>query len=197
MESRTFIARDDLNERVNIDAGPRRSEAQATEPAPPKSTPALEKLERDCIKLIDAVSEMRREGEPQTLRAIAEKSGLSKDEVNRYLNPRVNELYNLDRLLHVRGRNRPLYNYLIISGPPQVENGLWAGILTNTSKFPLFQAVAQRFGWEVKFLGARGTIVDLEYRGIQNVAPDRMGKSFRTQEPILFLDEFAANGPSQ
>lgn len=172
----------------------------------PRANPALEKLERDVLRLIDALNEMVKSGEKQTLRAIAEKSGLSKDEVNRYLNPQVNEVYNYDRLLGVRGRNRPLYNHLIVSGPPVVqadtseasggEDGgqgprvvkqKWAGINANTSKFVLFKAVAQRFGYEVRFLGASGQIVDLEYRGIENTALDRMGKAFSTQEPVMHL----------
>ena len=149
--------------------------------------PALEKLERDVLRLIDALNEMTQAGEKQTLRAIAEKSGLSKDEVNRYLNPQVNEVYNYDRLLGVRGRNRPLYNHLIASGPPHVVERHWAGINANTSKFVLFKAVAQRFGYEVRFLGAAGHIVDLEYRGIEAIAPERMGKAFSTQEPVMHL----------
>lgn len=153
----------------------------------PRANPALEKLERDVLRLIDALNEMTQAGEKQTLRAIAEKSGLSKDEVNRYLNPQVNEVYNYDRLLGVRGRNRPLYNHLIVSGPPHVLEQKWAGINTNTSKFVLFKAVAQRFGYEVRFLGAAGQIVDLEYRGIEATASDRMGKVFSTQEPVLHL----------
>src|SRR5206468_1770894 len=79
--------------------------------AAPKTNPALEKLERDVLRLLETISEMGKAGEKQTLRAIAEKSGLSKDEVNRYLNPQVNEVYNYDRLMGVRGRNRPLYNH--------------------------------------------------------------------------------------
>jgi len=160
-------------------------------PAPaedaPRANPALEKLERDVLRLLDAINEMTQAGEKQTLRAIAEKSGLSKDEVNRYLNPQVNEVYNYDRLVGVRGRNRPLYNHLISSGPPHVVEAKWAGINANTSKFVLFKAVAQRFGYEVKFLGAAGQIVDLEYRGIESTATDRMGKAFATQEPVLHL----------
>jgi transcriptional regulator with XRE-family HTH domain len=150
--------------------------------------PHLEKLERDCIRLIDAIAELRREGAKQTLRGIAERAGMSKDEVNRYLNPRVNELYNLDRLVRVRGSNRPLYNYLIVSGPPRVEEGQWVGIETNTSKFVLFRAVAQRLGYDVKYVGDRGTIVDLVYQGIERMTVERMGKVFATQEPILHLD---------
>lgn len=153
----------------------------------PRANPALEKLERDVLRLIETLVEMTQAGEKQTLRAIAEKSGLSKDEVNRYLNPRVNEVYNLERLLGVRGRNRPLYNHLIVSGPPQVIEARWAGINTNTSKFVLFKAVANRFGYEVRFMGTSGQIVDLEYRGIEAMQPDRMGKAFATQEPVMHL----------
>lgn len=162
----------------------------------PRNSPQLEKLERDCIRLIDALSELRRDGGKQTLRGIAEKAGMSKDEVNRYLNPRVNELYNLERLLRVRSVNRPLYNHLIVSGPPRVENGNWTGIETNTSKFVLFRAVAQRFGYDVKYVGADGVIVDLVYRGIENLAMDRMGKVFATQEPILYLDSLGTKNGS-
>jgi len=151
------------------------------------TNPALEKLERDVLRLIETINDMHKAGEKQTLRSIAEKSGLSKDEVNRYLNPQVNEVYNYDRLLGVRGRNRPLYNHLIVSGPPQVVEAKWAGINANTSKFVLFRAVANRYGYEVKFLGAPGEIVDLEYRGIEAITPERMGKAFATQEPILHL----------
>lgn len=150
-------------------------------------SPALEKLERDVLRLLDALSEMNREGAKQTLRAIAERSGLSKDEVNRYLNPTVNELYAYERLVHMRGRNRPLYNHLIVSGPPAVEEGQWAGIHANTSKFVLFKAVAQRYGYEVRFMGATGMLVDLEYRGIETMSIDRLGKAFATQEPTLHL----------
>lgn len=153
----------------------------------PRVNPALEKLERDVLRLLDALKEMEQAGEKQTLRAIAERSGLSKDEVNRYLNPQVNEVYNYDRLVGVRGRNRPLYNHLLASGPPVVVEAKWAGINANTSKFVLFKAVAQRFGYEVRFLGASGQIVDLEYRGIEATASDRMGKAFATQEPIMNL----------
>lgn len=153
----------------------------------PRVNPALEKLERDVLRLIETINDMTRAGEKQTLRAIAERSGLSKDEVNRYLNPQVNEVYNYDRLMGVRGRNRPLYNHLIVSGPPHVLEQKWAGINTNTSKFVLFKAVAQRFGYEVRFLGASGQIVDLEYRGIEATAAERMGKAFSTQEPVLHL----------
>lgn len=180
----------------------------ADTPAPDAETPqravnpAIEKLERDVLRLLETIVEMGKAGEKQTLRAIAEKAGLSKDEVNRYLNPQVNEVYNYDRLIGVRGRNRPLYNHLIVSGPPhvvaeptgEVVDGQqpvlkqkWAGINTNTSKFVLFKAVANRFGYEVKFLGAAGQIVDVEYRGIEAMTPERMGKAFSTQEPILHL----------
>ncbi|MEA3200186.1 MAG: hypothetical protein QOE90_1614 [Thermoplasmata archaeon] len=159
----------------------------APEGQQPRANPALEKLERDVLRLLDALNEMAQSGEKQTLRAIAEKSGLSKDEVNRYLNPQVNEVYNLDRLVGVRGRNRPLYNHLIASGPPHVIEAKWQGINANTSKFVLFKAVAQRFGYEVRFLGANGQIVDLEYRGIENIAAERMGKAFATQEPVMHL----------
>jgi len=162
--------------------------------SPAASNPAVEKLERDCLKLIDTLSEIQRSGEDQTLRLIAERSGISKDEVNRYLNPQVNEVYNLERLLVVRARNRPLYNYLIVSGPPKVEEGRWAGIQANTSKFVLFNAVAQRYGWNVKFIGERGLIVDLEYRGIREIAPERMGRAFDGQGPILQLDSLGG-GP--
>ena len=164
----------------------------AETPAPTEAparpvNPALEKLERDVLRLIETINEMAKAGEKQTLRAIAEKSGLSKDEVNRYLNPQVNEVYNYDRLVATRGRNRPLYNHLIVSGPPAIVEAKWAGINANTSKFVLFKAVANRYGYEVKFLGAPGEIVDLEYRGIEALTPERMGKAFATQEPILHL----------
>lgn len=158
------------------------------EPAPrAQANPAIEKLERDVLRLIDALNEMGKAGEKQTLRAIAEKSGLSKDEVNRYLNPQVNEVYNYDRLVGVRGRNRPLYNHLIVSGPPHVVEAKWAGISANTSKYVLFKAVAQRYGYEVRYLGASGQIIDLEYRGIENMGFDRLGKVFSAQEPVLHL----------
>lgn len=166
----------------------------ATAGQAPRVSPQIEKLERDCIRLIDALSELRREQGKQTLRAIAEKAGMSKDEVNRYLNPRVNELYNLERLVRVRSANRPLYNHLIVSGPPRVEDGHWMGIETNTSKFVLFRAVAQRFGYDVKYVGNDGVIVDLVYQGIERMALDRMGKVFATQEPILHLDAPNGNG---
>ena len=163
---------------------------QPTAPAEenaPRANPAVEKLERDVLRLIETLNEMNQAGEKQTLRAIAEKCGMSKDEVNRYLNPQVNEVYNYERLVGVRGRNRPLYNHLIVSGPPHVIEQKWAGISANTSKFVLFKAVAQRYGYEVRFLGAGGQIVDLEYRGIENTAMDRMGKAFSTQEPVMHL----------
>lgn len=156
-------------------------------PAPASRNPALEKLERDVLRLLDAIKEMEAAGEKQTLRALAERSGMSKDEVNRYLNPHVNEVYNYERLVTTRGRNRPLYNHLIASGPPVVEDQKWAGINANTSKFVLFRAVAQRFGYEVKFMGIAGQVVDIEYRGIEAMTDTRMGKSFSTQEPILNL----------
>lgn len=162
----------------------RTEESQASAP---KANPAIEKLERDVLRLIETLNEMTKAGEKQTLRAVAEKSGLSKDEVNRYLNPQVNEVYNYERLVGVRGRNRPLYNHLIVSGPPVVVEQQWSGINTNTSKFVLFKAVAQRFGYEVRFMGAGGQIVDLEYRGIEATMPERMGKAFSSQEPTLSL----------
>ena len=161
--------------------------ATPTEAPTRPQNPALEKLERDVLRLLETINEMGKSGEKQTLRAIAEKSGMSKDEVNRYLNPQVNEVYNYDRLVATRGRNRPLYNHLIVSGPPHVVEAKWAGINANTSKFVLFKAVANRFGYEVKFLGAAGQIVDVEFRGIEALTPERMGKAFSTQEPILHL----------
>jgi hypothetical protein len=164
------------------------AEAPAPNEAPQRPVnPALEKLERDVLRLIETINEMNKAGEKQTLRAIAEKSGMSKDEVNRYLNPQVNEVYNYERLVATRGRNRPLYNHLIVSGPPAIVEAKWTGINANTSKFVLFKAVANRYGYEVKFLGAPGEIVDLEYRGIEALTPERMGKAFATQEPILHL----------
>jgi hypothetical protein len=164
------------------------AESPAPNEAPQRPVnPALEKLERDVLRLIETINEMAKAGEKQTLRAIAERSGMSKDEVNRYLNPQVNEVYNYERLVATRGRNRPLYNHLIVSGPPAIVEAKWAGINANTSKFVLFKAVANRFGYEVKFLGAPGEIVDLEYRGIEALTPERMGKAFATQEPILHL----------
>lgn len=147
----------------------------------------LEKIERDCLKLIDCIGEMKRNAEKQSLRSIADRTGLSKDEVNRYLNPEVRELYRYPRLLSVRSNNRRLYNYLIVSGPPKVEEGQWQGILANTSKFPIFAAVAAKFGYAVRFLGDSGVIVDLEYRGIEHIGVERIGKAFSQQEPVLDL----------
>ncbi|HEV8361274.1 MAG TPA: hypothetical protein VGR28_12550 [Candidatus Thermoplasmatota archaeon] len=158
------------------------------------AAPIREKIERDCLKLIQAVQELKREGNEQSLRVIAARTGLSKDEVNRYLSPTVRELYDYERLLHVRRRNRPLYNWLIVSGPPKVLEGKWAGILANTSKHGLFQAVALKYGYVVRHLGQRGAIIDVEYHGIENVSTERLGKVFSSQEAILALDEFL---PSQ
>ncbi|MGQ0535221.1 MAG: hypothetical protein ACT4PT_04025 [Methanobacteriota archaeon] len=152
----------------------------------------LAKIERDCLKLIDCVGEMQKNGAKQTLRGIAEVTGLSKDEVNRYLNPEVRELYTLPRLLHVRGANRRLYNYLIVSGPPKVEEGQWQGILANTSKFAIFAAVAAKYGWLVKHTGHGGEIVSMEYRGIGNVSTERLGKAFSYQEPVIEIDQFSS-----
>jgi hypothetical protein len=153
--------------------------------------PLREKIERDCLKLIQAVQELKKEGGEQSLRIIAARTGLSKDEVNRYLSPTVRELYDFERLMHVRRRNRALYNWLIISGPPRVaEDGHWAGIMCNTSKHGLFQAVALKFGYVVKHLGNRGAIIDVEYHGIENVTKERLGKVFTSQEAILALDDF-------
>lgn len=149
-----------------------------------------EKVERDCLKLIQAVQELKREGGEQSLRVIAARTGMSKDEVNRYLSPTVRELYDFERLMHVRRRNRPLYNWLIVSGPPKVLDGRWAGILANTSKHGLFQAVALKYGYVVKHLGHRGEIVDLEYYGIENVSKERLGKVFTSHEAVLFIDEY-------
>ncbi len=151
---------------------------------------AVEKYELDCLKLIDAVEELDREGEKHTLRKIASLSGLSKDEVNRYLTDQVNELYNLDRLKHVRSRNRPLYNHLITSGPPRTENGDWAGIEANTSKFEIFEAVAMKYGYSVEPGQARGRIVELEYHGIEELSYERQGLAFSFQEPVLYLDQY-------
>ena len=164
--------------------GPAAGEEHSSQP---KANPAIEKLERDVLRLLETITEMGKAGEKQTLRAIAEKSGLSKDEVNRYLNPKVNEVYNYERLVGVRGRNRPLYNHLIVSGPPHVVEAKWAGISANTSKYVLFRAVAQRYGYEVHYLGAAGHIVDVEYRGIEATAQDRLGKMYATQEPVIHL----------
>lgn len=179
-------------------------ENAAPAPEAPKANPAIEKLERDVLRLLETLKDMEASGEKQSLRAIAERSGLSKDEVNRYLNPKVNEVYNYERLLGVRGRNRPLYNHLIVSGPPHVivdaseasgENDAsgrvgkqkWAGINANTSKYVLFRAVAQRYGYEVRYLGAAGRLVDFEYRGIEATATERLGKMYSTQEPVVHL----------
>lgn len=154
------------------------------------TTPVKEKVERDCLKLIQAVQELKTEGGEQSLRIIAAKTGMSKDEVNRYLSPTVRELYDYERLMHVRRRNRALYNWLIISGPPKVEGDRWAGILANTSKHGLFQAVALKYGFVVRHLGKRGHIVDIEYHGIENVSTERIGKVFSSQEAILAMDDF-------
>lgn len=149
-----------------------------------------EKLTRDALKLIDAIRELDNRGRNQSLRKIARRTGLSKDEVRRYLNPEVPELYNLERLVYVRERNRPLYNYLIVSGPPKQEDGEWVGIQANTSKFDLFEAVCKRYGYDLEHVGEHGRIVDLEYQGIERIAEERMGKRFRSDEPILHIDRF-------
>jgi hypothetical protein len=148
-----------------------------------------EKVEQDCLKLIQAVQELKQAGEEQSLRSIAARAGMSKDEVNRYLNPIVRELYDYERLLHVRKRNRPLYNWLIVSGPPKVDEGKWAGIMANTSKYGLFQAVAMKYGWVAKHLGQRGAIIDLEYHGIEGLTEERVGKAFRRQEAVMGIDD--------
>jgi hypothetical protein len=148
-----------------------------------------EKVTRDSLKLIDAIRGIENRGEDQSLRSIAEETGLSKDEVNRYLNPEVRELYTLERLLFVRESNRSLYNYLIVSGPPRQEDGEWVGIEANTSKYEVFEAVCERYGYDLTYVGERGKIVDLEYQGIEEMALDRMGKSFDTQGPVLELEE--------
>jgi len=106
----------------------------------------------------------------------------------------VREKYDLERLLHVRKRNRPLYNWLIISGPPKVEEGKWAGILCNTSKYGLFQAVCLKYGYVAKHIGNDGRIIDLEYRGIENVSQERLGKVFRNQEAIMAMDDYLPPG---
>lgn len=152
----------------------------------------LERIERDCLKLIDCLQEFRRERGEQSLRRIAERTGMSKDEVNRYLTPQVSEMYNFERLMHVRTNNRPLYNWLIVSGPPTLEAGQWAGIMANTSKFGIFRAVAMKYGYEVRHIGERGQIVDLVYRGIHTVSTERAGKVFSSQEPILQFERFRA-----
>ena len=172
---------------MRASVGAMADEPPAPQDGAPKANPAIEKLERDVLRLLETLGEMEKAGEKQTLRAIAERSGLSKDEVNRYLNPRVNEVYNYERLMGVRGRNRPLYNHLIVSGPPHVVEAKWEGISANTSKHVLFRAVAQRYGYEVRYLGAAGRIVDVEYRGIEATAQDRLGKMYATQEPVIHL----------
>lgn len=157
----------------------------------------IRKIEQDCLRLIQCLNEMKMAAAgghnghgTQSLRKIADLTGLSKDEVNRYLSPTVREIYNYDRLVHVRGRNRPLYNYLIVSGPPKVDEGQWAGIQCNTSKFPVFQAVAMKYGYEVKYVGRPGQLVDLTFRGIQEISLERIGKYFTTQEPVLEVDRY-------
>lgn len=159
-----------------------------------RTASAREKVERDCLKLIQAVQELKKEGGEQSLRVIAARTGMSKDEVNRYLTPTVRELYDYERLMHVRRRNRPLYNWLIVSGPPRVVEGRWAGILCNTSKHGLFQAVCLKYGYVARHLGRDGQIVDVEYRGIESVGTERLGQSFSSQEAILLLDEFLPRG---
>jgi hypothetical protein len=160
-----------------------------------RQVPVKEKIEQDCLKLIQAVNELKQEGGEQSLRILAERTGMSKDEVNRYLSPTVRELYDYERLMHVRRRNRPLYNWLIVSGPPKVDAGKWAGILANTSKWGLFQAVALKYGWVVRHLGQRGALIDLEYHGIENVSTERLGKVFRSQEAVMAIDDFLPGGP--
>lgn len=156
-----------------------------------KAIPVKEKVEQDVLKLIQAVQELKQAGEEQSLRSIAARAGMSKDEVNRYLTPTVRELYDYERLMHVRRRNRPLYNWLIVSGPPKRDDaGKWTGILCNTSKYGLFQAVCLKYGWVAKHLGQRGSIVALEYHGIENVSTERLGKVFRSQEAIMHIDDF-------
>jgi hypothetical protein len=173
-------------------AGGFRGPRGPTQPGPVQreKVAVREKVERDCLKLIQAVQELKQQGEEQSLRIIAARTGMSKDEVNRYLSPTVRELYDFERLMHVRRRNRPLYNWLIVSGPPKVESGKWAGILANTSKYGLFQAVCLKFGYVARHLGRRGQIIDLEYRGIENITQERVGKVFSSQEAILAMDEF-------
>ncbi|HVL88316.1 MAG TPA: hypothetical protein VM681_10005 [Candidatus Thermoplasmatota archaeon] len=169
----------------------------ASTPSSKGPAAAIQKVETDCLKLIRALSDLKVEADgghngdgTQSLRRIAELTGLSKDEVNRYLSPTVRETYSYDRLVHVRGRNRPLYNWLIVSGPPKVDEGKWAGIQCNTSKHAIFRAVALRFGYEVKYVGRPGQIVDIVFRGIQAVSSERVGKFFSTQEPILEIDRY-------
>lgn len=154
----------------------------------------VEKYELDCLKLIDAVEQLDAQGEKHTLRKIAGIAGVSKDEVNRYLTDQVNELYNLQRLKHVRSRNRPLYNHLITSGPPRTEEGEWAGIEANTSKFKIFEAVAMKYGYSVEPGQARGRIVELEYHGIEELSYERQGLAFSFQEPVLYLDHYRPDG---
>jgi hypothetical protein len=151
---------------------------------------AVEKYEMDCLKLIEAVERLDARGEKHTLRKIADLTGLSKDEVNRYLTEQVNELYNLKRLKHVRSRNRPLYDHLITSGPPRVEDGEWVGIEANTSKFRIFEAVAMKYGYDVDSGRAQGRIVELEYQGIEELSYERQGLMFSFQEPVLYLDQY-------
>ncbi len=151
---------------------------------------AVEKYELDCLKLIDAVQTLDEQGKRHSLRAIADVAGISKDEVNRYLTEQVNELYRLDRLKHVRARNRPLYNHLITSGPPRVEEGDWAGIEANTSKFKIFQAVSAKYGYSVDPAPEKHRIVDIEYVGIEELSYDRQGIVFSFQEPVLYLDTY-------
>jgi hypothetical protein len=167
-----------------------RGNGHAQGPRSDAKVPVKEKVERDCLKLIQAVNELKQEGTEQSLRVIAARTGMSKDEVNRYLSPVVRELYDYERLMHVRRRNRPLYHWLIVSGPPKVEEGRWAGIMANTSKHGLFQAVCLKYGYVAKHLGQRGTIVEIEYRGIENVSQERLGKVFSSQEAIMAMDDF-------
>lgn len=185
------------NGRGNGHGAPR---AGGVAPRAERSLPVKEKIEQDVLKLIQAVQDLKQSGEEQSLRVIAARSGLSKDEVNRYLSPTVRELYDYERLLHVRRRNRPLYNWLIVSGPPKVnDEGKWAGIMANTSKYGLFQAVCLKYGWVAKHIGERGRIIALEYHGIENVSTERLGKMFRTQEAILGIDDYLppGAGPAQ
>jgi len=151
---------------------------------------AVEKYELDCLKLIDAVETLQERGEKQTLRAVAALAGVSKDEVNRYLSPQVNELYGFDRLVHVRGRNRGLYNHLITSGPPRVVEETWVGIDANTSKFEIFQAVCTKYGYEATAVRERGRLVDVQYVGIEALSYARQGIAFSFQEPVLYLDHY-------
>lgn len=151
---------------------------------------AVEKYELDCLKLLDAVETLDAQGKKHSLRSLAAVAGVSKDEVNRYLTVQVNELYKYDRLKHVRGRNRGLYNHLITSGPPRVENDAWVGIEANTSKFDIFRAVAQKYGYSVKPSREPGRIIDVEYQGIEALSYDRQGIVFSFQEPVLYLDAY-------